>query len=600
MTPTRLFDFLDWQLHKFPQEDMLAAKENGVWKKYSTQEIKQLVDSLSMGLLKAGIGYQDGSIEGRDKVAVLSNNRPEWLVLDLAVQQTGAVLTPIYPTISVHELEFILNDASIKLVFVSDQDLYNKVQSIREKTPSVQAVYTFNEIQEALNWKDLLQSVEADDVDALNNSKAQVKGNELATILYTSGTTGFPKGVMLSHHNILDNIMNVEELLIPICGASDRALSFLPLNHIFERVISYVYIFRGVSIYYAESLDTVGENLKEVKPNLFSTVPRLLEKVYEKIMNKGRELTGIKNNLFFWAVGVGSKFEVDKDLGIGYKVQLAIANKLIFSKWREALGGNVKAIVTGAAACQVRLLKVFTAAQITIMEGYGLTETSPVISVNHYDSSGRRFGTVGKVIRNVEVKLAEDGEICCKGSNVMMGYYKRPDLTDECIDKDGWFHTGDIGVCVEGDFLKITDRKKEIFKTSGGKYVAPQPIENKMKESSFIEQMIVIGAERKFTAALIVPAFANLTTWCEKQGIEATSNEQMINHPRVQEYYKTIIEKFNPQFNPVEQVKKFELLNSEWTINGGELTPTLKLKRKVIMEKYADAVERIYAVDDQK
>ena len=600
MTPTRLFDFLDWQLHKFPQEDMLAAKENGVWRKYSTQEIKQLVDSLSMGLLKAGIGYQDGSIEGRDKVAVLSNNRPEWLVLDLAVQQTGAVLTPIYPTISVNELEFILNDASIKLVFVSDQDLYNKVQSIREKTQSVQAVYTFNEIQEALNWKDLLYNGEAHDLEALKVSKAQVKGNELATILYTSGTTGFPKGVMLSHHNILDNIMNVEELLIPVCGASDRALSFLPLNHIFERVISYVYIFRGVSIYYAESLDTVGENLKEVKPNLFSTVPRLLEKVYEKIMNKGRELTGIKKNLFFWAVGVGSRFEVDKDLGIGYKIQLAIANKLIFSKWREALGGNVKAIVTGAAACQVRLLKVFTAAQITIMEGYGLTETSPVISVNHYDSSGRRFGTVGKVIRNVEVKLAEDGEICCKGSNVMMGYYKRPDLTDECIDNDGWFHTGDIGVWVEGDFLKITDRKKELFKTSGGKYVAPQPIENKMKESPFIEQMIVVGAERKFTAALIVPAFANLKTWCEKHGLEASTNEQMLNHPRVQEYYKTIIEKFNPQFNPVEQVKKFELLNAEWTINGGELTPTLKLKRKVIMEKYADAVERIYAVDDQK
>ena len=600
MTPTRLFDFLDWQLHKFPQEDMLAAKENGVWRKYSTQEIKQLVDSLSMGLLKAGIGYQDGSIEGRDKVAVLSNNRPEWLVLDLAVQQTGAVLTPIYPTISVNELEFILNDASIKLVFVSDQELYNKVQSIRDKTPSVQAVYTFNEIQEALNWKDLLHNGEAHDLEALKVSKAQVKGNELATILYTSGTTGFPKGVMLSHHNILGNIMNVEELLIPVCGASDRALSFLPLNHIFERVISYVYIFRGVSIYYAESLDTVGENLKEVKPNLFSTVPRLLEKVYEKIMNKGRELTGIKKNLFFWAVGVGSRFEVDKDLGIGYKIQLAIANKLIFSKWREALGGNVKAIVTGAAACQVRLLKVFTAAQITIMEGYGLTETSPVISVNHYDSSGRRFGTVGKVIRNVEVKLAEDGEICCKGSNVMMGYYKRPDLTDECIDKDGWFHTGDIGVWVEGDFLKITDRKKEIFKTSGGKYVAPQPIENKMKESPFIEQMIVVGAERKFTAALIVPAFANLKTWCEKHGLEASTNEQMVNHPRVQEYYKTIIEKFNPQFNPVEQVKKFELLNAEWTINGGELTPTLKLKRKVIMEKYADAVERIYAVDDQK
>lgn len=600
MTPTRLFDFLDWQLQKFPQEDMLTAKENGVWRKYSTQEIKDLADSMSMGLLKAGIGYQDGSIEGRDKVAVLSNNRPEWLILDLAVQQTGAVLTPIYPTISVNELEFILNDASIKLVFVSDQELYDKVQSIRAKTPTVQAVYTFNPIQEALNWRELLHSGGEQEKEALRLSKERIKGSELATILYTSGTTGFPKGVMLSHHNILDNIMNVEELLVPVCGASDRALSFLPLNHIFERVISYIYIFRGVSIYYAENLETIGDNLKEVKPNLFSTVPRLLEKVYEKIMNKGRELTGIKKNLFFWAVAVGSKYEVDKNMGLAYNIQLALANKLIFSKWREALGGNVKAIVTGAAACQVRLLKVFTAAKITIMEGYGLTETSPVISVNHYDASGRRFGTVGKVIRNVEVKLAEDGEICCKGSNVMMGYYKRPDLTAECIDKDGWFHTGDIGVWVEGQFLKITDRKKEIFKTSGGKYVAPQPIENKMKESPFIEQMIVVGPERKFTAALIVPAFANLKTWCEKNGVEATTNDQMVHHPKVQEHYKSIIEKYNPQFNSVEQVKKFELLNAEWTINGGELTPTLKLKRKVIMEKYGDAVERIYAADDQK
>ncbi|MEY3186190.1 MAG: hypothetical protein RL675_9 [Bacteroidota bacterium] len=600
MTPTRLFDFLDWQLENFPQEDMLAAKENGVWRKYSTQEIKELADSMSMGLLKAGIGYQDGSIEGRDKVAVLSNNRPEWLILDLAVQQTGAVLTPIYPTISVNELEFILNDASIKLVFVSDQELYDKVQSIRSKTPSVQAVYTFNPIQEALHWRELLHSGSVQEFEELKLSKERIKPNELATILYTSGTTGFPKGVMLSHHNILDNIMNVEELLVPVCGASDRALSFLPLNHIFERVISYIYIFRGVSIYYAENLDTIGDNLKEVKPNLFSTVPRLLEKVYEKIMNKGRELTGIKKNLFFWAVAVGSRFEVDKNMGLAYNIQLAIANKLIFSKWREALGGNVKAIVTGAAACQVRLLKVFTAAKITIMEGYGLTETSPVISVNQFGASGRRFGTVGKVIKNVEVKLAEDGEICCKGSNVMMGYYKRPDLTAECIDKDGWFHTGDIGVWVEGQFLKITDRKKEIFKTSGGKYVAPQPIENKMKESPFIEQMIVVGPERKFTAALIVPAFANLKTWCEKNGIEATTNDQMVHHPKVQEHYKAIIEKYNPQFNPVEQVKKFELLNAEWTINGGELTPTLKLKRKVIMEKYGDAVERIYASDDQK
>jgi long-chain acyl-CoA synthetase len=594
LTPTRLFDCIDWQLEQVPQEDMFAAKEDGVWRKYSTKKVKDLVDKLSMGLMHVGIGYQDGTIEGRDKVAVLSNNRPEWLILDMAVQQCGAVLAPIYPTISVNELEFVLNDASVKLVFVSDQDLYDKVQSIRSKTPSVQAVYTFNDIQPALHWKDLLRMGTKEEEEQLKHIKARIDSKELATIIYTSGTTGVPKGVMLSHFNILDNIMNVEDILEPVCGPKDKSLSFLPLNHIFEKVVSYIYMYRGVSIYYAESLDTIGDNLKEVKPSLFSTVPRLLEKVYEKIMGKGKELTGIKKNLFFWAVGVGSKFEVGKKMSPLYKLQLAIANKLIFSKWREALGGNVRAIVTGAAACQVRLLRVFTAGKITIMEGYGLTETSPVISVNRYDEDGRRFGTVGKVIRNVEVKLAEDGEICCRGSNVMMGYYKRPDLTAECIDAEGWFHTGDIGIWTEGDFLKITDRKKEIFKTSGGKYVAPQPIENKMKESPFIEQMMVVGAERKFTAALIVPSFPNLSTWCTSHGIDTSSNEQMLRNPKVIEHYKQIIEKYNPLFNPVEQVKKFELLNTEWTINGGELTPTLKLKRKVIMEKYGDLIDKIY------
>ena len=598
MTPTRLFDCLNWQLQKFPKEDMFAAKEDGIWRKYSTAEIEQLVNNLSMGLMRAGIGYQDGTIEGRDKIAILSNNRPEWMILDLAVQQTGAVLTPIYPTINVNELEFILNDAAVKLVFVSDQELYNKVQSIRSKTPSVQAVYTFNPIQEALHWKELMHDGNDEERNNLNASKARINPNELATILYTSGTTGFPKGVMLSHHNILDNIMNVEELLVPICGPQDKSLSFLPLNHIFERVITYVYMYRGVSVYYAESLDTVGDNLREVKPSLFSTVPRLLEKVYERIINKGKELTGIKKKLFFWAVSVGNRYEVDKNQGFGYNLQLAIANKLIFSKWREALGGNVRAIVTGAAACQVRLLRVFTAAKLVVMEGYGLTETSPVISVNRYESYGRRFGTVGNVIRNVEVKLAEDGEICCKGSNVMLGYYKRPDLTAECIDSEGWFHTGDIGIWVEGNFLKITDRKKEIFKTSGGKYVAPQPIENKMKESPFIEQMMVVGAERKFTAALIVPAMGNLISWSRKRGIDVQSPEKLLDNPKVIEHYKAIVEKYNQHFNPVEQVKKFELINAEWTINGGELTPTLKLKRKVIMEKYANAIERIYAAED--
>ncbi|MEY3562405.1 MAG: AMP-dependent synthetase/ligase [Bacteroidota bacterium] len=597
MKPTRLFDCLDWQLQRHPQEDMFAAKENGSWKKYSTHEVRKLVDSLSMGLLHVGVGYQDGSVEGRDKIAVLSNNRPEWLMLDLAVQQTGALLTPIYPTISPNELEFIFNDASIKMVFVSDQELYNKVQSVRSKTPSVQAVYAFNELNGVLNWKELLHNGTAADLEKLTAIKDAIRPDELATILYTSGTTGFPKGVMLSHKNIMENVQNVEEIVSAVANASDRCLSFLPLNHIFERMVSYIYMYIGVSIYYAESLDTVGDNLKEVKPTLFTTVPRLLEKVYEKIMGKGRELTGVKKNLFFWAVGVANKFELEKNQGIFYNMQLAIANKLIFSKWREALGGNVRAIVTGAAACQVRLLRIFTAAKIVVMEGYGLTETSPVISVNRFDPSGRRFGTVGQGIKNVEVKLAEDGEICCRGSNVMMGYYKRPDLTAECIDSENWFHTGDIGAWVEGNFLKITDRKKEIFKTSGGKYVAPQPIENKMKESPFIEQMMVVGPERKFTAALIVPAFANLKSWCEKNELPHQSNDEMISNPRVQEHYKSIVEKFNVQFNHIEQVKKFELLNAEWTIDGGELTPTLKLKRKVITEKYGDAIERIYAED---
>jgi len=576
---------------------MFAAKENGHWRKYSTQEVRKLVDSLSMGLLHAGVGYQDGSVEGRDKIAVLSNNRPEWLILDLAIQQTGAILTPIYPTISPNELEFIFNDASIKMVFVSDQELYNKVQSVRSKTPSVQAVYSFSELNGVLNWKELLHNGTAADLEKLTSIRDAIRPDELATILYTSGTTGFPKGVMLSHKNIMENVQNVEEIVSAVANASDRCLSFLPLNHIFERMVSYIYMYIGVSIYYAESIDTVGDNLKEVKPTLFTTVPRLLEKVYEKIMAKGRELTGVKKNLFFWAVGVANKFELNKNQGLVYNMQLAIANKLIFSKWREALGGNVKAIVTGAAACQVRLLRIFTAAKIVVMEGYGLTETSPVISVNRFDKSGRRFGTVGQGIKNVEVKLAEDGEICCRGSNVMMGYYKRPDLTAECIDNENWFHTGDIGTWVEGNFLKITDRKKEIFKTSGGKYVAPQPIENKMKESPFIEQMMVVGPERKFTAALIVPAFANLKTWCEKNGVPHQSNDEMINQPRVQEHFKSIVEKFNVQFNHIEQVKKFELLNKEWTIDGGELTPTLKLKRKVITEKYGDAIERIYAED---
>ncbi len=597
MKPTRLFDCIAYQLEHNPKEDMLAAKVDGTWKKYSTTEVKKTVDLLSAGLLSLHIGPNDKTIEGRDKIAILSNNRPEWLMLDMAVQQIGAVLTPIYPTISEHELVFVLNDAAVKLIFVSDKLLFDKVQSIRHQCPTLKAIFTFDNVQESLHWKEILTKGTEADVEKLASIKESISYEDLATIIYTSGTTGTPKGVMLSHQNILSNVLNVEEVFYPVVTSkNEKALSFLPLNHIFERMVSYIYLFHGCSIYYAESMDTIGDNLKEVKPIVFTTVPRLLEKVYDKIIAKGQELTGIKRKLFFWAVELGNRFELEKDQGLWYNVQLAIANKLVFSKWREALGGNINAIVTGAAACQVRLVRIFTAAKIIIMEGYGLTETSPVVTVNRYEAKGRKFGTVGTVIKGVEVRLAEDGEICCRGENIMMGYYKQTELTADVIDQEGWFHTGDIGVWEDNKFLKITDRKKEIFKTSGGKYVAPQPIENKMKESSFIEQMMVVGSEQKFAGALIVPNMVNLQQWYHNQPNALPLNEQnIVRDPKVIELYKNIVEEYNQFFNHVEQIKKFELLTVEWTIDGGELTPTLKLKRKVIMEKYQEAIGRIYS-----
>ena len=595
MNPTRLFDCIDVQLARFPQEAMFAAKEEGgIWRKYSTAEVKEIVDRLAAGLLHLGVSGNDMSVEKRDKIAIISNNRPEWMMLDLAVQKTGAVLVPIYPTLAANELEFVLNDAEVKLVFVSDKEHFEKVQRVREKVPSIKAVFTFDYIQPSLHWKEIMSKAGEDDLKKLAIAAGSIRYEDLVTIIYTSGTTGTPKGVMLSHKNILSNVISSTEVFAEFCSPGDKALSFLPLNHIFERMVTYIYLFNGVSVWYAENLEMIGTNLKEVQPSVFTTVPRLLEKVYERIMGRGQELTGLKKKLFFWAVDVGSKYEVGTNQGVLYNTELALANKLIFNKWREGLGGKVKAIVTGAAACQLRLLRVFTAGKINIMEGYGLTETSPVIAVNRFSESGRRFGTVGPVIKGVEVKIEEDGEICCKGDNVMMGYYKRPDLTAEVIDKDGYFHTGDIGVMQEGKFLKITDRKKEIFKTSGGKYVAPQPIENKMKESNFIEQMIVVGPERKFAGALIVPSFENLKVWAAQNNISYGTVHDLIRNPAVLELFKNIVEEFNKHFNHVEQIKKFELCANEWTVDGGELTPTLKLKRKVIMEKYRDAIERIY------
>lgn len=592
--PRRLFDCLQYHLDRKPLPDMLAGKAAGQWKKHSTEEVADTVNQLSAGLLALGIGPNDMTVEGRDKVAILSKNRPEWVMLDLAVQQIGALLTPIYPTINVNELEFVLNDAQVKIVFVNDEDTFHKVMSIKSRVPSLKEVFTFEHVANGRHWKEVTALSTPEGIAQIKPIADKVQYEDAATIIYTSGTTGTPKGVMLSHRNILSNVLACIPCFPP--GEEMRSLSFLPLNHIFERMVTYLYLFRGTSIYYAESLETIGENLKEVQPNMFTTVPRLLEKVYDKIMQKGNELSGIKKKLFFWAHGLAEKFELNKDLGAWYNFQLSLANKLVFSKWREGLGGELKCIVTGGAACQVRLIRIFTAAKIPIMEGYGLTETSPVISVNRYQEEGRMFGTVGPLIDEVEVKIAEDGEILSRGPNIMMGYYKRPDLTADVLSADGWFHTGDIGMMVDNKFLKITDRKKELFKTSGGKYVAPLPIENKLKESPFIEQVMLVGSERKFVGALIVPSFPNLKDWCRKNGIdEMIAPNEMIRQPRVIEMYKDLVESFNKYFNHVEQVKKFELLSDEWGVDTGEMTPKLSLKRKVIMEKYRDAIERIYS-----
>ena len=589
----RLFDFLDENLKKFPKDDLLCSKVDGQWVPLGTKDVVNKVQMLATGLLKAGYSGHDLKVENMDKIAILSKNRPEWLMLDLACQQTGACLCPIYPTTNINELEFIFNDASIKAVFVGDKDMLNKVEDVRHKTPSLKAIYSFDILEGSTHWEDLWKYVTKEDVHRLINIKATILPEHCATIIYTSGTTGFPKGVMLSHRNIASNVINALDSFPFEDDADKRALSFLPLNHIFERLITYIYLKCGTSIYYAESLETIGDNLKEVKPHIFTTVPRLLEKVYDKIMATGSALTGVKRKLFFWAIDLAKEYDNRVPKGFAYNMQLQAANKIIFSKWREALGGNIKYIITGGAACQERLLRIFNAAQIPVYEGYGPTENSPVITVNRKQAGGTKFGTVGPPLNGQEVRLNADGEICVKGPSVMMGYYKKPDLTAETVI-DGWLHTGDIGVWEDGKFIRITDRKKELFKTSGGKYVAPQPIENRMKESPFIEQMMVVGAEKKFVGALIVPSETNLREWMRENNVEFTSMQEAVKNPKVHEFYQELVDVSNKFFNNVEQVKKFELLPEEWTIDTGELTPTLKLKRKVIMEKYKDVIERIY------
>lgn len=591
----RLFDAVNYQLEHFSKTDMLSAKINGAWRLYSTKEVSEIVNKFSAGLLELGVSGNDYTAEGSDKIAIISQNRPEWVFTDLAVQQIGAILVPIYPTTNPIELEFILNESEAKYIFVSNEDLLEKVKSVNAKF--LKGFYSFDQIEGTDHYSKVLDLATPELLAKVEEIKKQVPNTHTETIIYTSGTTGTPKGVMLSHANIVSNVF-FSKLSFPFPDQPQtKVLSFLPLNHIFEKMVTYIYLFSGIGIYYAESLETIGDNLKEVKPNGFTTVPRLLEKVYEKIMSKGEELKGIKRALFFWAVGLGRKYDNRKDGGFLYNTQLKLARKLIFSKWKEALGGNIEFIVTGGAAASEKLLRIFNAAGIPVYEGYGPTEHSPVISVNRKQAGGTFFGTVGPPLDGVEVKLAEDGEILAKSPSMMQGYYKRPDLTAEVV-KDGWLYTGDIGIWVEDKFLKITDRKKELFKTSGGKYVAPQPIENKMKESRYVEQIIVVGNDRKFVGALIVPSFQGLKDYLKENNDappENISNEELIKLPRVVKLIGSVVDHYNTYFNQVEQVKKFRLLPNEWTVDGGEMTPKLSLKRKVILNKFQNEIEEIYS-----
>jgi long-chain acyl-CoA synthetase len=586
MSVTRVFDILPQLLEKYNKPNALAAKEKGKWITYSTQEFVDNVNYLSYGLYNLGI-------EREGKIAIIANNRPEWNFADYAIQQCGAVSVPIYPTISEGDLTFILNDAKIQYIFVSSAELYHKIKAVADKISSIKDIYTFDKVDGAKHWSKLVENGKKNPQPAaIEAIKKSIHPNDMFSILYTSGTTGNPKGVMLSHNNLISNSIACQ-ILAPF-ESNWKALSFLPLNHVYERMLSTLYLYLGVSIYYAESIETIGDNLKEVKPQIFGTVPRLLEKVYDKIVAKGAEQTGIKKKLFFWALDLGLRYEVNGANGWWYEFQLKIANKLIFSKWREALGGNVAAVASGGAALQPRLAKVFQAGKIMVLEGYGLTETSPVIAVNNFLHNGIRFGTVGPVIDGVTVTFAEDGEILVKGPNVMLGYYNRPDATAEAIDKDGWFHTGDIGILEDNRFLKITDRKKEIFKTSGGKYIAPVMIENKLKESPFIEQVMVIGENQKFASALIVPAFAHLKEYCKRKNIEYKSNEDVIKNSVIRSRIFEEVEKVNKELAQYESIKRPELLSREWTIDRNEMTPKMSLKRKIIMTSNKDLIDKIY------
>ena len=586
----RTFDIVGKMLAEYPKEDALAVKRNGKWEKFSTAEYRRLVDLFSYGLLAMGI--QKG-----DKIFTISNNRPEWNIIDMGMSQVGAVHVPVYPNNSDEEYLHILNHSDARFVIVSSQDFYDKIDPLVKKSPLVEKVFTFDQVKGAANWQEIInlgsKNIQPEKLKTISEA---IQPNDLVSIIYTSGTTGRSKGVMLSHDNFMANVKATFHIL-PI-DHTGRFLSFLPLCHVFERMVNYLIQHQGVSVYYAESTETIGDNLREVNPDGFASVPRVIEKLFDKLLLKGKELKGIKRGLFFWAVDIGLKYELNGANGALYEMKRKIADKLIYSKWREALGGNLKLIVSGGAALQPRLARVFCCAGIKIQEGYGLTETSPVIAVNHGEFPLLRFGTVGPLLDNVQVKIAEDGEILMKGPSLMMGYYKDPEKTAEVIDSEGWFHTGDIGELQDLHILKITDRKKEIFKLSTGKYVAPQVVENIFKESQFIEQLMVVGADEKFTAAIICPSFHFLNGWAFLHHVKYRDTKELILHPKVRERFQEEVDRINKQLNSYEQIKQFELTCTEWTPETGELSPTLKLRRNVVKQKYKILFDRIYGYTD--
>ena len=591
---TRTFDILERYIHEFPREDALGGKNEGEWYTYSTEDYYKKSHQFALGLL--ALGFKKG-----DKIATVTSNRPEWNFADMGMTMTGVVHVPMYPNIGDEEYKYILEHSEAQMLIVGNNRLHKKLKPIVKELPDLKLVFSFEKLEGVKNFEEILELGESKRLDfeaELDKLKNSILPEDFATLIYTSGTTGVPKGVMLSQNNLVSNFVTHSRM--HHLGKEHRVISFLPLCHVYERSVNYHFQYKGMGVYYVGNLNQIVTAIKEIKPHMFNSVPRLLEKVYDGFVAKGKELSGIKKLLYFWALRLTRHFEYNKKYGPLLKLKIKIADKLIYSKWREALGGNIVYIVSGGAALQPRIARVLGMAGMYNLEGYGLTETSPVIAVNNPAKGEMKIGTVGPVLEGFEVKIAKDGEILCKGPGVMMGYYKSPEMTAEVIDKNGWFHTGDIGVLEEGKYLKITDRKKEIFKLSGGKYIAPQMIENKLKTSNLIEQVMVIGENQKYASALVSPNFPLLHDWCAEHKIHFENNKELIKIPEVVAQIRKEVDEINKTLGNHEQINRIRLVCDEWTPATGELSPTLKLRRNAVAVKYQQLINEIYANGNSK